>query len=303
VQLKSNSSQTPTGRILKGIGGFYYVLDEMGAIHECKARGRFRIDKTTPLPGDMVCFTPQTSSSGLIKEILPRKNELKRPRVANVDVVAIVASAQKPALDKLLCDKLIVHAMRAGIKPVLIINKCDLAKQGQIFDLVDEYKNVCSCVCVSAKTGEGLADLKALLSEQCTCFAGQSATGKSSLLNALFPQLSLETGGLSKKVDRGRHTTRHAELMIMDDFVGTVVDTPGFSFLETDGMQPEQLSACYGDLNRYANECRFIGCLHDKEPQCGVKEAVMNGLVSEDRYQRYLTILKELQEMKEKMYD
>jgi ribosome biogenesis GTPase len=302
VQSMLNNSGS-TGRILKGVGGYYYILDDKGDTHECKARGRFRLDGLTPLPGDFVQFSPETTSSGFIEEILPRKNELKRPRVVNVDVAAIVVSAQKPVADKLLCDKLIVHAKRAGIQPLLVVNKCDLSSKDQISAFLNEYKDVCPSICVSAKTGEGLDDLKARLTGCCTCFAGQSATGKSSLLNALFPQLSLETGGLSKKVDRGRHTTRHAELMTLEGFSGTVVDTPGFSFLEPDGMLPGELCACYSDLDKYSSQCRFIGCLHDKEPDCGVKEAVSKGLVNEGRYQRYLTILKELQKMKEKMYD
>jgi ribosome biogenesis GTPase len=303
VQLKSDSAGQWAGRILKGVGGFYYVLDDAGTVHECKARGRFRLEGITPLPGDMVRFSPQKDSYGFIEEILPRRNELKRPRVANIDIAAIVASAHKPLVDKLLCDKLVIHLKRAGIRPLLVINKCDVAAPEAVDALEAEYRNVCPIVRVSAFSGEGLPALKAALSGCCTCFAGQSATGKSSLLNALFPHLSLETGGLSRKVDRGRHTTRHAELMVLDDFSGTVVDTPGFSFLEPESIQPEELGALYSDFESHASGCRFTGCLHDKEPGCGVKEAVLKGIISEGRYQRYLTILKELQEMKEKRYD
>lgn len=303
MRLKSDSEGQYTGRILKGVGGFYYVLDDTGAVHECKARGRFRLDGTTPLPGDIVCFSTQKDSYGFIEEIMQRRNELKRPRVANVDMVAIVVSAQKPQADKLLCDKLIVHLKRAGIRPLLVINKCDAAAPEAVDALEAEYRGVCPVVRVSALSGEGLPELKAALSGCCTCFAGQSAVGKSSLLNALFPRLSLETGGLSRKVDRGRHTTRHAELIVLDDFSGTVVDTPGFSFLEPESIEPEELGALYSDFEDHASRCRFNGCLHDKEPDCGVKEAVLKGMISEGRYQRYLTILEELQEMKEKRYD
>ena len=215
-------------------------------------------------------------------------------------MVAIVVSAQKPVADKLLCDKMIVYANIAGVRPLQIINKCDVADAQHISALAAEYQDICPIVRVSAETGEGLVELKEHLSDKCTCFAGQSATGKSSILNALFPKLSLNTGGLSKKVDRGRHTTRHAELMILEGFSGVVVDTPGFSFLETDEMLPEQLSAFYDDISRFAVKCRFVGCLHDREPDCAVKEAVSEGLIHEGRYQRYLTILKELQDLKEK---
>jgi ribosome biogenesis GTPase len=303
VRLKSDNAVQYTGRILKGVGGFYYVLDDAGAVHECKARGRFRLDGTTPLPGDMVRFSTQKDSYGFIEEILPRRNEMKRPRVANVDMVAIVVSAQKPQADKLLCDKLIVHLKQAGIRPLLVINKCDVAAPEAVDALEAEYRGICPVVRVSAMSGEGLSELKAALSGCCTCFAGQSAVGKSSLLNALFSHLSLETGGLSRKVDRGRHTTRHAELIVLDDFSGMVVDTPGFSFLEPESIEPEELGSLYSDFVDHASRCRFNGCLHDKEPDCGVKEAVSKGIISEGRYQRYLTILKELQEMKEKRYD
>lgn len=294
---------TLTGKILKGIGGFYYVLDDRRNVYECKARGRFRKDGIVPLPGDIVQFAPQGRSSGFIDEIMPRKNEMKRPRVSNVDMVAIVASAQKPAVDRLLCDKLIIYAKRAGIQPLLVVNKCDVAKPDYVRSLCEEYKNVCPTVCVSAATGEGIEALRAFLDSRCTCFAGQSATGKSSLLNALFPKLSLDTGGLSKKVDRGRHTTRQAELLLLDDFSGTVVDTPGFSFLETVKMEPERLCDYCDDMNGFASQCRFGSCLHENEPQCGVKDAVRQGLINQDRYQRYLMILKELKEMRGKEYD
>jgi ribosome biogenesis GTPase len=269
----------------------------------CKARGRFRNDGIVPLPGDMVIFTLQNDSPGFIEEIETRRNELKRPRVANVDMVAIVVSAQKPAVDKLLCDKMIVYAKRAGIMPLLVVNKCDVAQLEKVAELRQEYKDACQSVCVSAETSEGLTSLKSYLDNRCTCFAGQSATGKSSLLNALFDKLSLETGGLSKKVDRGRHTTRHAELLILEGFTGTVVDTPGFSFLEADQMHPAQLRDCYDDFESFSSMCRFRACLHESEPQCGVKDAVSRGLINKSRYQRYLMILKELQEMREKEYD
>ncbi len=278
------------------------MLDDSEHTHECKARGRFRNDGMTPLPGDFVSFSV-SAGSGFIEEILPRKNELKRPRVANVDMIAIVLSAHKPPADKLLCDKLIIYAKMSGIKPLLVINKCDAADNAYVAALREEYNGVCSSVCVSAASGEGLDLLKEELAGRCTCFAGQSATGKSSLLNALFSGLTLETGGLSKKVDRGRHTTRHAELMVLEGFSGTVVDTPGFSFLEANDIQPTELSALYDDIGAYAQQCRFVGCVHDREPQCGVKEAVASGQINESRYQRYLTILKELQDAKEKKYD
>lgn len=291
------------GTILKGIGGFYYVRDEQGNIHECKACGRFRKDNIIPLPGDHVRFTLNEGAYGFIDDILERRNELLRPRVANVDQVAIVVSVYKPKADCLLCDKLIVQSKMAGIRPLLVLNKCDAADESEIEALSREYKSVCATIKVSAATGDGLSELKEHLNNRCTCFAGQSAVGKSSILNALFPELALEIGGLSKKTDRGRHTTRHAELLVMDDISGMVVDTPGFSFLENADLKPEQLSHYYSDMQPFLHECRFTSCLHANEPQCAVKEAVKEGLISEGRYQRYLTILKELQEKRLKEYD
>ena len=274
------------GKILKGVGGFYYVLDEHNTIHECKARGRFRKDGIVPLPGDNVLFNPDKKTGGFIEDICERKNELIRPRVTNVDMVAIVVSAKNPKIDFLLCDKLLVSTKKQNIMPLIVINKCDLSDDDMIISIHNEYKNACQTIRVSAKTKDGLDDLKTILKDRCTCLAGQSAAGKSSILNALFPGIDLETGVLSKKTERGRHTTRHAELLLLDGFSGTVVDTPGFSFFADDGVLPEQLAHYYDDMKPYAQECRFNSCLHAQEPDCGVKHAVQQGKISQNRYQR-----------------
>jgi len=292
-----------SGKILKGIGGFYYVLDEQRHIHECKARGRFRKDGVTPLPGDDVAFVLEGESYGFIEEILPRRNELVRPRVANIDMAAIVASADKPLIDYMLVDKLLISIVKAQAEPLLVINKCDTAHDDMIEEIRAQYQDACSTVLVSAATGEGLDTLKERLRGKCTCFAGQSAAGKSSLLNALFDGLSLETGGLAKKTDRGKHTTRHAELLLLSDFSGTVVDTPGFSFFDGADIAPEALYTYYDDIAPYADTCRFTSCVHAGEPGCGVKQAVEKGEINADRYQRYVALLKELQERKARRYD
>lgn len=287
------------GRIVKGIGGFYYVQDAEGVIHECKARGRFRNDNIVPLTGDRVRF----SSEGLIEEILPRNNELARPRVANLDMAAIVISAEKPAADYMLCDKLIVSIKLQRIIPLLIINKCDIGDKKHIGSIMREYENACTAVCVSAKTGGGMDELKRLLDGRCTCLAGQSAAGKSSILNALFPGFKLKIGELSRKTDRGTHTTRQAELLTAGGFSGAVVDTPGFSFFDAADIEPSDLSRYYDDFSPYTGDCRFSSCLHAGEPGCGVKAAVSEGLISKSRYDRYIAILREIEEKRSKRYD
>jgi len=296
-------TRSKNGTILKGIGGFYYVRDDEGVVQECKAKGSFRNEKLTPLPGDRVRISVSESGYGFIEEIFERRNELFRPRVANIDQAAIVVSAGKPKADCLLCDKMIIQCKNAGIRPLIVINKCDMADDKAVKVLTAQYENACPYVCVSALTGEGLGALKESLKGLTTCLAGQSAVGKSSLLNALFPVLALETGGLSKKTDRGRHTTRHAELLVMADISGMVVDTPGFSFLDSIDLPPEELDGYYDDMRPYITKCRFASCLHDKELECGVKDAVAKGKISRERYQRYIIILNELQEKRQHEYD
>ena len=291
------------GKILKGIGGFYYVLDENAIVHECKAAGRFRKEGITPLPGDNVIFAVNEDSYDFIEQIEERRNLLTRPRVANVDMVAIVVSAGKPNIDSMLCDKLLVSVNKMGVQPLMVINKIDTVDAAQIESIRREYDKACDTICVSAKTGEGLVNLKQLLQNKCTCFAGQSAAGKSTLLNSLFSELNLETGGMSKKTDRGKHTTRHAELLLPKDFVGTAVDTPGFSFFDNDNILPEDLSKFYPDMAQYADGCKYSNCLHEVEPQCSVKDALSQGLINENRYKRYLTLLKEIQEKRQRQYD
>jgi ribosome biogenesis GTPase len=289
-----------TGKILKGVGGFYTVRDAEGKEYECRACGRFRVEGETPLPGDDAEFSPETA---YIERILPRRSELKRPRVANVDAVAIIVSAGKPKVDALLVDKLIISARRNGVFPLLVINQCDTVPPDAVKALVSDYRSAVDIVCVSARTGFGLEELRSRLAGHCVCLAGQSAAGKSSLLNAMFPGLALNTGGLSKKTDRGRHTTRHAELLAPEGFSGTVVDTPGFSFFESDEIEPETLWNYCADFKRFGGACRYPSCLHAGEPECGVAEAVRQGKISLGRYERYLEILQELKEKRDKKYD
>jgi len=283
-----------SGRILKGIGGFYYVKTADGEIHTLRACGRFRQEGVKPLPGDEVEFRDD-----LVTDILPRKNVLVRPAVANMDMLVIVLSASKPKCDLLLADRLIVYAKHEGIEPVICVNKADTAPIDRI---AAEYEKAgVDVMGVSAKTGEGMDALKDKLRGKYACFAGQSAVGKSSILNCLVPELNMETGGLSRKTDRGRHTTRYSSIIYIDELDAALVDTPGFSILSTADLEPEELSAYYAEFEGAG--CRFTGCLHKGEPDCGVKARIAEGSIPKGRYERYITFLEELIERRENKYD
>lgn len=287
------------GIILKGIGGFYYVKCE-DKIFECRARGKFRLDGIKPIPGDIAEITlPTETSVGYVEDILERKNELVRPSVANLDLLLIVLSAKKPKPDFLLADKLIIYSKARGIPCAIVVNKCD---SGTSNDICRQYKKSgVDVLTISAHTREGFSELEKLLEGKCVCLAGQSAVGKSSIINSLFPSINLETGGLSKKTDRGRHTTRHSELIFIPKLNATVIDTPGFSILECIDIEPQELSKYYSEFD--ADSCKFAECLHDKEPDCAVKKQLDRGEISLERYERYKAILYKLKERKETMYD
>lgn len=290
------------GLILKGVGSFYTVLDAKGTEHVCRARGRFRKESITPVPGDRVDFSHNAGEDGRILAILPRKNILIRPAVANVDKLMIVMTASTPKPDLLLVDRLLIQCEQAGITPVLILNKCDERDEMLFSAIVGQYEKSGYVVhAVSAHNGEGLSELRCEIQGNVCCFAGQSAVGKSSLLNALLPELSLAVGELSRKTERGRHTTRHAELWIA--YGGALVDTPGFSLLETEAIEPEALAALYPEMRPHLAECRFAKCLHASEPGCAIKPLIESGALSKERYARYLLILEELKEKRKHKYD
>ncbi len=293
------------GLLLKGVGGFYTVRTPGGEMVECKARGRFRKDGVTPLCGDRVLFARQKEGYALLAEILPRKNALIRPPVANITQLVIVLSASAPKPDFLLCDKLLLCAALYHIRPLVVLNKCEQADAGVQQALRDEYANCCETLCVSAHTGTGMEILCGKLGKQgeISCFAGQSAVGKSSLLNALLPELHLPVGDLARKTERGRHTTRHAQLWPYGQ--GAVLDTPGFSLLELPDPPPsqEELDRAYPEFGDGPQRCRFAGCSHITEPGCGVKELLEQGRLSKGRYQRYTEICQQFQEMRKHQYD
>ena len=283
------------GSILRGIGSFYTMLcDEDGREYTLRAQKKLRHQKLTPMVGDRVRFTPgQGEEDGWLEEILPRRSMLVRPSVANVDMLMLVV-ASVPAPDLLLCDKLILRATQGNMTPAICVNKIDLG-DGLARQIEAEYASTQLRVfSVSAHTGEGVGALREAMRGRVTCLAGQSAVGKSSLLNALFG-LSLETGGLSRKTERGRHTTRRAEMMALDGMF--VLDTPGFSLLELeDAIEPEAFAQLYPEYNALAGACRFQPCLHDREPGCAVHAAVDRGELSAARWARYRELLGEVRE-------
>jgi len=291
----------PEGVIVKGVGGLYYIRDPEGEVHVLRAKGKFRKQRVTPMVGDRVRFTPGSGDEhGWVDEILPRDSELIRPPVANIRHIMLVLAPQ-PAPDFLLIDTLIVMAVKQGIQPVLVVNKCDLDET--LFEQIQkDYAGLgAPMVKVSAVTGEGMDELRALLKSGICCFAGQSGVGKSTLLSAATG-LELETGEISRKISRGRHTTRHAELLFSGDY--QVLDTPGFSLLELwEGLEPIQLKEYYPEFFPYEGDCRFAPCYHLSEPGCAVLAAAREGQVSQARLERYHQLLKKAQEAWRNRYD
>lgn len=289
------------GVIIKGVGGLYYARESQGQVHVLRAKGKFRKQRITPMVGDRVLFTPGTGDEhGWVEDILPRESELIRPPVANIRHIVLVV-APEPAPDLMLVDTLMVMAFRQGIQPALVVNKCDLDET--LFDAVrrDYAQLSIPMLKVSAHTGEGLEDLRQLLRSGICCFAGQSGVGKSTLLSAATG-LALQTGEISKKISRGRHTTRHAELLFSGDYC--VLDTPGFSLLELwEGLEPIRLKEYYPEFWPYEGECRFAPCYHLSEPGCAVLQAVREGKLSSARLERYHLLLKKALEAWRNRYD
>lgn len=298
------------GYIVKGIGGFYYVACQDGRgggqVVECRARGRFRKDDITPLPGDRVraLALPGVLTGGYVTEIFPRKNTLRRPPVANVDQLVLVLSAAEPPPDLLLADKLLVQADVQRITPLIVLNKIDVANTATRAQVREDYRDLpLHFLEVSAREDLGTEELLGALRGKLSCFAGQSAVGKSSLLNAISQHFDFETGELSKKSGRGRHTTRAVELCrLVGEEDSFVMDTPGFSMLDIGNMPPEELQLHYPEMVERRMDCRFDDCLHDNEPDCAVKAAVEGGEIPEGRYRRYILLLAELKEKETKRY-
>jgi len=293
----------PDGLILKGIGGFYYI-ESYGVVYECKARGIFRKNEVTPLPGDRVDFSiiDKDTQKGNIDKILERTTQLTRPAVSNVDQVVIVVAVRSPLPDLLLVDKLLVSAAKEGVKPLICLNKQDLDVDGECGKIKAVYENAgYEVIITSSKTGDGIGDLEERLKSRITVFSGQSGVGKSTLLNAVLKDMVMQTGGLSEKTDRGKHTTRHAELIPLFGG-GYLIDTPGFSSFELEAILPEQLKDFYHEFDKLNEQCRFSGCNHLNEPDCKVKRNVTEGSIDKGRYGRYVEIFNILKQLNDTRY-
>ncbi len=291
------------GLILKGVGGFYTVLDARGETLVCRARGKLRLDELTPVAGDRVTYAcAGRDGENVILSILPRKNLLTRPAVANLDKLLIILALSAPRPDLLLADKLLLQCEWKGIEPVIVFNKADAADTNEALSLRAQYEQTgYRLIMASAISGEGLEAVREQIAGCVCCFAGQSAVGKSSLLNAIVPELALEVGGLSRKTERGRHTTRVAQLFPACG--GAVVDTPGFSLLDAEEIEPATLWKYYPEMRPYGAQCRFPGCMHIAEPDCAVKPLIEGGELALARYERYRLIAQELIEKRKHKYD
>ena len=278
------------GKITKGVGGHYEVYTHEG-IYTCQARGLFRKQEITPLVGDMVdiSIVDKVSQTGYLQTILPRKNELARPKIANIDQVIVVCSV-RPAINFHMLDAFLISCEVQEVEAVLCVNKIDLDKEMAHLEVLKMYSQArYKTLAVSAVTGEGLQELVATLDGKTSIFAGASGVGKSSILNMLYPHLDLATGGLSEKIGRGKHTTRHTQLVKVVE--GTyVVDSPGFTSLKIDHIEPRELQHYYPEFEDYKNECYYVKCIHHHEHDCAVKAQVGES-IHPARYEQYVNFL------------
>ncbi len=282
------------GRIIKGIGGFYYVDTEFG-VKVCRARGRFRKTGEMPYVGDVVSISMQNDDSGYILEIDKRKNFMIRPPIANVDMIVIVASKAPPVTDMHFIDRIMILAEHKRIDVCIVINKCDESFGEEIFNV---YKNTSASVFrVSAKNGDGVNELKAFLNGKFSAFTGNSGVGKSTLINAILPTAKLETGEINIKIGRGKHTTRQVEVLKLDEN-SWIADTPGFSVFDVvadNEITTENLKSLFPEFFEYEGKCRFFGCSHIKDAGCALTAAVAAGKVESSRYESYKKIFSELE--------
>lgn len=289
------------GRIVKALSGFYYVNSD-GTVYQCRGRGVFRKQKRSPLVGDFVSFEIDENDEGYIKEIEKRANELQRPPIANIDQALVVTSTQEPAFSSLLLDRFLGFLESKFIKPVIYMTKKDLLTEIEREE-VERWKSIYEeigyeVLMVSTRdlTEDASQSIRAHFKNSVSVIIGQSGVGKSSLLNAIDDRLTIKTDEISKSLGRGKHTTRHVELLPIAG--GLVADTPGFSVVQFDDIEANELSDAFPEIRLRSPECKFRGCLHMNEPQCAVKLAVEQNVIHEKRYKHYVEFLQEIQERK-----
>lgn len=286
------------GKIIKGIAGFYYIYAEDGNVYECKAKGIFRKDNFKPLVGDNVEITVlnEEEKEGSVTSILPRRNSLIRPAVANVDQAFLIFAMENPKPNFLLLDRFLIMMKQQEIPAVICFNKKDVGEKEEMEKLYEIYTG-CGYRVVLSSTyeGEGMDEIREILNGKTTVVAGPSGVGKSSITNCMQGEVQMETGEISKKLKRGKHTTRHSQVIPVEKNT-FLVDTPGFSSLYLTDMKEEELRDYFPEFVMYEPQCRFQGCMHIHEPGCAVKKALSEGKISQQRYDNYLALYEELKE-------
>ena len=285
-----------TGKIIKGISGFYYVYVEGAGLYECKAKGAFRKQKIKPLVGENVeiAVIDEANKLGNVEKILPRKNELIRPAVSNIDMALVIFASAKPDPNFNLLDRFLCMMEYQKVPVTICFNKIDLVDQEKLKEYSGIYEPAgYNVIFTCTKTKEGLGSIRSLLEGKTTTVAGPSGVGKSSIINCLQSDITMETGTISEKIERGKHTTRHSEIIPVSHDT-YIMDTPGFSSMDVPGFEKEDLWTCYPEFVRHEPYCRFIGCSHINEPDCGVKAAIEDGEISPVRYENYKLLYEEL---------
>lgn len=288
------------GKIIKGISGFYYVHTAEAGIYECKAKGVFRNKKIKPLVGDNVeiIVIDEEKKKGNVETVLPRKNELIRPAVSNIDMALVIFAAAKPNPNFNLLDRFLCMMEYQKVPATICFNKCDLITEEQKKELEFIYKSAgYDIIFTSAKQDIHLEELEGLLKGKTTAVAGPSGVGKSSLINKLQDSVYMETGTISEKIERGKHTTRHSEIIPLKEN-SYIMDTPGFSSMDIFGFEKEELWTCYPEFLPYEPYCKFTGCSHINEPNCGIKHALYEGKISQVRYDNYVLLYNEMKQRK-----